>query len=192
MYKILTTAEASAKQAHICYLFHDFINAHKEALGNSIRIFMLQSYKLFGDKIPTFRAIVKIHKNPWKLRPIVAKCSTILECVSKWLDFKLQKLVALMPAVVKDSQTFRDELITLDLPKNARVFTADAVSMYTNIDLDHAMQVMCDWMKVIPENFHDQELNHQSQHAIQMVLTSSCSLETAISCNLSVLPWVPQ
>ena len=38
--------------------------------------------------------------------------------------------------------------------------------MYTNIDLDHAMQVMCDWMKVIPENFHDQEFNRQSQQAI--------------------------
>ncbi|KAL7515990.1 hypothetical protein ACHAWX_001051 [Stephanocyclus meneghinianus] len=88
---------------------------------------MIRSYKLFGDKIPMFIAIVKIHKNPWKLCPIVAKCGTILECVSKWLNFKLQKLGMLLPAVIKDSQTFRDKLIALDLPNNARVFTADAV-----------------------------------------------------------------
>ncbi len=49
-----------------------------------------------------------------------------------------------MPAVLKESWTIRDKLIALDLPKNARVFTADTVSMYTNIDRDHAMQVMCE------------------------------------------------
>ena len=52
-----------------------------------------------------------------------------------------------MPAVVKDSKTFRDELISLDLPKNARIFTAGANSMYTNIDLDHTMQVMQNWIR---------------------------------------------
>ena len=33
------------------------------------------------------------------------------------------------------------------------------VSMYTNIDLDHAIQIIQDWMKIFPENFHDQEYN---------------------------------
>ncbi len=116
-YNVLTAAEASAKKVHICYLFHGFINAHKDALNNPIRTFMLQSYQLFGDKILTFRTTVKIHKNLWKLHPIVSNCGTILEYVSKWLDFKLQKLVTLMPAVIKNSWTIRDKPIALDLPK---------------------------------------------------------------------------
>ena len=165
-YQILTAAQASAKQAHIRYLYHNFVNKHKNILGDEVCTFMLRGYREFGDKIAQFRTTVKIHKNPWKLRPIVAKCGTILECVSKWLDFKLQKLVELMPAVVKDSQTFRDELVSLDLPKNARIFTSDAVSMYTNIDLNHAMQVMQDWMDTLPKTFQDYEFNRQSQNAI--------------------------
>eukprot|EP00804_Cyclotella_cryptica_P011771 CCRYP_011351-RA/>CCRYP_011351-RA protein AED:0.34 eAED:0.41 QI:0/-1/0/1/-1/1/1/0/94 len=71
-----------------------------------------------------------------------------------------------MPAVVKDSKTLRDELISLDLPKNARIFTADANSMYTNIDLNHAMQVMQNWMHNVPEEFQDWDFNHKSKEAI--------------------------
>ena len=71
-----------------------------------------------------------------------------------------------MPAVVKDSQMVREELISLDLLKNKRIFTAGAVSMYTNIDLDHAMEVMFDWVNVISENFQDWDFNHQSQQTI--------------------------
>ncbi len=149
---MLTAPEVSAAQAKICYLYHKFINKNRDALGEATLTFMLRGYRSFGDKIAKFRTTVKIHKNPWKLRPAVAKCGTILECMSKWLDFKLQKLVGLMPAVVKDSKTFRDELISLDLPKNARIFTINATSMYTNIDFNHSMQIMQNWIRNVQED----------------------------------------
>ena len=40
------------------------------------------------------------------------------------------------------------------------------MSMYMNIDLDHAMQALHNWMKVIPENFQDWDNYHRSQQAI--------------------------
>ena len=38
--------------------------------------------------------------------------------------------------------------------------------MYTNIDLNHATQVMQDWMDTLPKTFQDNEFNRQSQNAI--------------------------
>ena len=75
------------------------------------------------------------------LRPVVAKCGTAIKSISKWLDCELQKLKSEIPWCIKDSESFRSEVIKLDLPPNARLVTFDAKSMYSNIDLDHAMPV---------------------------------------------------
>jgi hypothetical protein len=77
---------------------------------------MLRSFDTYGDKIAPFRATAKVHKNPVKLRPMVAKCGTAIEALSKWLDCEMQKLVGMVPWCIKDSDTFRAEVIELDLP----------------------------------------------------------------------------
>jgi hypothetical protein len=33
-----------------------------------------------------------------------------------------------------------------ELLHNARLFTADVVSMYTNINTEHGIQVFCEWL----------------------------------------------
>ena len=45
-----------------------------------------------------------------------------------------------LPSCAKDSQTSRDRLIPLHLPKCARMFTFDTVSIYSNIELKPAME----------------------------------------------------
>ncbi|KAL7501818.1 LOW QUALITY PROTEIN: hypothetical protein ACHAXN_000127, partial [Cyclotella atomus] len=52
-----------------------------------------------------------------------------------------------IPWCIKDSESFRSEVIKLDLPPNARLVTFDAKSMYSNIDLDHAIPVMKHWFE---------------------------------------------
>jgi hypothetical protein len=47
-----------------------------------------------------------------------------------------------MPTAIKDNKSLRDDIISLNLLATARLFTADAIFMYTNIELNHAMQVM--------------------------------------------------
>jgi hypothetical protein len=59
-----------------------------------------------------------------------------------------------LPWCTKDSQTLRDELIPLEIPNSARLFSFDAVSMYTNSGRDHAMQIMKAWSKLFQEQGH--------------------------------------
>ena len=66
---------------------------------------------------------------------------------SKWLDYWLQKLKPHIPTYVKDSQQVLNETKQLRLPANAKLFTADAASMYNNIDTEHAIRVISWWLK---------------------------------------------
>ncbi len=87
-YRILTDAQVNSTIAIICFKFSLFISKHKEALGEAVSQFIIRGYVKYHDKIVSkFRCSVKVHKIPWKLRPIVSKVGTLLECVSKWLDY---------------------------------------------------------------------------------------------------------
>jgi hypothetical protein len=51
-----------------------------------------------------------------------------------------------VPTFVKDSDQILDEVKPLELPTGALLFTADAVSMYNNIDTEHAIAVISWWL----------------------------------------------
>ena len=51
-----------------------------------------------------------------------------------------------MPTFVKDSDQILNEVKPLELPTGALLFTADAVSMYNNIDTEHAIAVISWWL----------------------------------------------
>ncbi|EJK44842.1 hypothetical protein THAOC_36589 [Thalassiosira oceanica] len=96
------------------------------------------------DRLARFRMTLKVHKipNP-KMRPIVCCAGTRMNHISKWLDFQLQRLKPFVPTYIKDSHDLLAKLRNIGgLPPNARLFTADAVSMYTNIDTEHAIRVI--------------------------------------------------
>jgi hypothetical protein len=79
---------------------------------------------------------MKIHKTPMTTRPIVAIHGSITTGLGCWLDKKL-------PTYLKSSFELTDLLKDLpDLPDGARLFTADAVSMYTNINTNQALSVI--------------------------------------------------
>ena len=99
--------------------------------------------------------MIKVHKDPPKSKTVMATCGTFLGSVSKLLDYQLQPLIQYLPWCIKDSNTFRDELIQLEIPQNAKLFTFDAKSMYSNIDLNHGIAIMQLWLKsLIPGDSH--------------------------------------
>ena len=119
-------------------------------------------HKLIGDKpnrdqfgkvlplpslqLPYFYVLPKVHKTPWKTRPVVSSVSTALEPLSQWIDDQLQQVLHLCPAYLKDSWHLLRKLKDIkQLPHDARLFTADAVSMYSNIPTKHGLEVMKKW-----------------------------------------------
>ena len=97
------------------------------------------------QRIPTFYGLAKIHKTPWTLRPVVSCCGSLLAAISTWIDFHLQKLRPHLPAFIQDSQSFQTNLSTIKIPRNAQMFTSDATSMYTNIDVGHSIEILGLW-----------------------------------------------
>jgi hypothetical protein len=96
---------------------------------------------------PQFYVLPKVHKTPWKTRPVVSCVGSFNEIASKWLDYKLSKVVKLCPSYIKDSYQVLTELKQLGpLPPSARIFTSDAVSMYTNIDTNHGLDTIGKWL----------------------------------------------
>eukprot|EP00978_Attheya_sp_CCMP212_P037632 scaffold179174_cov28-Attheya_sp.AAC.2 len=94
------------------------------------------------------------------MRPVVSTISSVLSITSKWLDYQLQQLMPHVKSYIRDSTEVLQRIKKLgDLPPNSKLFTADAVSMYTNIDSDHAIKTIDSWLtkleykRALPEKF---------------------------------------
>jgi hypothetical protein len=108
--------------------------------------------------LPYFYLLPKVHKTPWKTRPVVSGVSSVNEPLSKWIDIQLQRVVHLCPVYLKDSWQLLRELRDLPtLPSDATCFTADAVSMYTNIDNSQGIATIGRWLELhrpnLPSDF---------------------------------------
>ena len=79
---------------------------------------------------------LKVHNDPWKMRPIVY-----------WLDRHFQKLKPLIKTYICDSADLLRKLSECGrIPPDAKLFTADANSMYTNINTPYALLVITLWI----------------------------------------------
>ena len=99
--------------------------------------------ELFDSLFSKFYMTAKVHKPKLKFRPVVATCGTMLHGISKWADYHLQKLMHLIPTYIRDCFEVKAEMEQLgQLPEGTRLFTMDATSMYTNIDTDHGLHIL--------------------------------------------------
>ena len=165
-YKILSKQQAMNLQLSLRYKLEGFLRKfnwipehYKETgqapddfdpdmigISNAEADYLNRAMKKYPDKLARFRMTMKVHKHPWKMRPIVCCAGTFMNAWSKWLDYWLQKLKPFVPTYTRDSQQLLDELKALQLPPDAILFTADANSMYNNIDTEHAIEVVDAWL----------------------------------------------
>jgi hypothetical protein len=174
-YRQLTHHEARIHQTGLIYKLNSWLMRYRPRFYQDIdnplppredayfsqaeATFLQRAFARDPYKLAKFRMICKVHKSPWQTRPIVCCSGTILNELSRWLDFWLQKLRPKIPSFVKDSQQVLDEVSTLRLPPNAKLFTTDANAMYNNIDTNHAISVISTWLdelyslRELPRNF---------------------------------------
>jgi hypothetical protein len=100
--------------------------------------------------IPNFHAIPKIHKNPWKIRPIVPMHSFYTTRLAMVVHYHLHPLVNEYPWICQSSRQFVKDLLSNTRGKKCtyRMFTGDVQSMYTNIKTTHLLKALREAMKV--------------------------------------------
>jgi hypothetical protein len=115
-------------------------------LSARIFIYLEQAFKK-SWRIAQLYGLPRIHKIPMKFRPIESQTNGPIEFCSLFFDSELQPILQSAPGYIIDSAHCQDELERLDLPPNVRLFTADAIRMYSNIDLDLGIAAIRKWLE---------------------------------------------
>ena len=100
-----------------------------------------------NNPLTKFYATMKVHKHPLKSQPLVSVSGSLLENLGIWVDRKLQPFLPLFDSYFKSSKILQSEITKLELPSGAQLFTANAVSMYTNIPTDKALSDITQFLR---------------------------------------------
>ena len=168
-YRRLTLEQASTRIQTIQLILRKFISTFlstdktqendKKYLERTLQLAITEAEKFNLLPISHFYLLAKIHKFPLTTRPIVSVSGSLLFGLGKWVDFKLQELVKKFPHrfpfYLSSSSKLVEKLQTLQLPPTSQLCTADAISMYTNIETTHALHVLSSFFKTFqPEDIH--------------------------------------
>jgi hypothetical protein len=155
-YKQLSETEAKSKMLNLKNILKTLLSTHAQWLTKSELTYFKRSLQTF-HRLPIFYGLPKVHKNPISLRPVVSTSGSLLAIFSTWLDYKMKDLLPLVKSYVKNSFSALEELKKIQIPENALLFSADATSMYTNIDTPTGITAVRDFIEScknqIPENF---------------------------------------
>ena len=186
VYQPLTCAEANRIQSKLCSDVLSFAAKWRarRAISKAETVYLQRSVDRGDSTLPTgepkpyqfarFRMSLKAHKAPWKMRPIVCCAGTFMNSLSCWLDYWLQKLKPFVPMYLRDSHDLLDKLRELGpLPPDAKLFTADANSMYTNIDTDHAIDVISLWLDSLRGQLPDRFPLDAVKEAMSLVMRNN-------------------
>ena len=145
-YKQLTKEKALQKMDNIKIALKNMIANNHGLLTKAELIYFQRSFQL-QHRLPVFYGLPKVHKDPVSLRPVVSNTNSFLAIFSVWLDHKMKSLLPLIRSYVKNSTTIIQELKELTLPEGAKIFSADATSMYTNIDVNLGIATIEDFLQ---------------------------------------------
>jgi hypothetical protein len=138
-YQRLSEAEANNRIKTLRRIMDNFLENYKNKILKEDWKFIKRSL-IVEDPFAKFYLTAKVHKKPWKTRPIVSISGSLLHGLGRWVDKILQPFARTIPSHIKSLVKLKDLLISMPpLPPTARLFTCDAVAMYTNIDTSHAI-----------------------------------------------------
>jgi hypothetical protein len=155
-YTQLSQTEMNNRMSNIKSTLKDIITNSQDSLSKAEITYFQRSLKTYF-RLPIFYGLPKVHKSPMSLRPVVSSTNSLLAVFSIWLDYKAKELLPLVKSYLKDSSTLIHCLKNLHIPENALIFTADAKSMYTNIDTNNGLETIRNFLQtnegLLPQNF---------------------------------------
>ena len=157
-YKYLTPEEATTYGDRIRKHLTNWLKRWQTIIPSSEKKFIRQTLRdPKADPISTFYLLMKVHKTPIATRPIVSCSGTLLQSLGVWVDDKLQRIVVKQQSYFKSSTTLKEQLVALDTINDNRMilYTADAVSMYTNINTDKALNEISNYLSQHRQLFLD-------------------------------------
>ena len=154
-YRQLSGKTAINRITAVKNILENFIQKHFK-VNHPDRVFLERNLERFHkdpslDPFAHFYLTAKIHKTPWKTRPIISVSGSILHALGRYVDAELQTVVQRLPYVVRSSADYVKELKKLGkVSHDSKTFTMDAQAMYTNINTEHALQVIEEFLYTSP------------------------------------------
>jgi len=107
-------------------------------------------------KLATFRLSAKLHKDSLGFRPIINFKSHPTTNLCLLIDLILQDFVKKTFSFILDSQNLIQKSSNKFFPKHTELYTCDFESLYTNIDLQKALNIITEF---ISKNFKSNDIS---------------------------------
>ena len=158
-YRRLSEADCKNHKQRLIQEIKSWLKQYNKTLTKMERAFLKQGLDQNKRAFAGFYLTLKAHKlkpgqNVTHLKscPIVSCPGSLLHPLGIWTDRKLQSLAKQQILYFRNSFDLRQDLCFSQYPTTAQLFTADAVSMYTNIPTNTAIMFIASHLRMnIPE-----------------------------------------
>ena len=148
-YRRLSNTDCANNKKCLEQELKSWMKTYNKTLTKMERAFLKQGLENNKKAFAGFYLTLKAHKlNPGqnvthlKSQPIVACPGSLLHPLGIWINRKLQTLAKQQESYFRNSYELHQQLCSSTYPPNAKLFTADAVSMYTNIPTNTAIMLI--------------------------------------------------
>jgi len=90
---------------------------------------------------------MKIHKAKFSIRPIINSRAHPTENLSWFIDTIIKPIIKLTESYIQDSQKLLQKTKEKTFPTNCLIYSCNFEALYSNIDLIHVLNIICDFMK---------------------------------------------
>ena len=177
-YKSLTTREIDRYSSDITKNILGWLKTHHKTLTKMERAFLRKKLQSNQSPYARFYLTLKAHKlkpgqmvDQLKSRPIGSCPGSLLHGLGVWVDRKLQEVAQRTISYFKNTLELKKKLLDLNLPTNTRIFTADAVSMYTNIPTHTALNLIGKYLNQYQRKYNNEYPKDAVRAGLRLIMT---------------------
>ena len=118
--------------------------------------------------------LLKVHKNPMGIRPIVSSVNYVTEPLSQFVDIWLQPLMQKLPSFVRDTNHLIQMISQTSFHKDVLLASIDVTSLYTNIVHEDGIKTI---IEALENSYHSDEDSPPPEtigDMLRFILTHNC------------------